>query len=45
VLFGVCEAAARLFDLNSDEFIETIFSSENQKEFGVTDLTIERRGE
>lgn len=45
VLFGVCDAAAKLFDVNPDEFVDTVFSSENQKEFGIIDLTIERRGE
>jgi hypothetical protein len=45
VLFGVCEVAAKLFDVAPEEFIETVFSAETQKEFGVIDLTIERRGE
>lgn len=45
VTFGVCEAAGKLFDVAPAEFIETVFPLTKQKEFGVIDLTIERRGE
>lgn len=45
VLFGVCEAAAKLFDVDSVEFVETVFPATKQKQFGISNFTIERRGE
>jgi hypothetical protein len=44
ILFGVSKTAAALFTLSPDVFMETVFSEESQKRFGILDLTIKLRG-
>ena len=40
VVFGVSKAAAKLFEISPDDFMETVLSEESQKRFGILDLTI-----
>lgn len=43
VIFGVCEAAAKLHDVAPHEFMETVFPTTKQEQFGILDLTIQLR--
>lgn len=40
ILFYVPEAAAKLFELSPEAFLEIVFSAESREEFGVEELVI-----
>lgn len=40
VLFGVSQASAKLFGTAPEVFMETVFSEDSQKKFGILNLTI-----
>jgi hypothetical protein len=44
VLLSVSESAAKLFDTAPEAFMESVFSEEDKKKFGILDLTVKLRG-